>query len=378
MEPPDERADNDEQQQQVAEEEEEPDPEPGFYPEAIDPDDEAREMHRALVRIGLSPIAAQEFIMNGITSTEELRTLEIEDLNRLIKQIHRDNMNGLFIPYKAQQRIYVIRYWTNRQYILGRDYDATSITRQLAMDWIRHMKDEKEDKDVTKVTADLIKAPEVFKKDTKWCSWKESVQTYLNAQLGQVQIPLAYIIHENDEPIQDVAFTTVHEELVQGVVLIGAEFNSNNGKVYDFLQSLTLNGPAWPWINVYQRARDGRGAWKALIAYYEGDAMKTRTKQECYQAIAKANYQGQRRNYDFSTYVATHQQAHQDLLRLEEPIPENKKVPDFLAGITDLQCASIKLNILSNQLFMNDFLQAVYYIASAIDMIQKNAAPTFR
>jgi hypothetical protein len=56
------------------------------------------------------------------------------------------------------------------------------------------------------------------------------------------------------------------------------------------LQSLTLNGPAWAWINNYERIRDGRGAWKALIAYYEGDLMKTRTKQECYDAIAKAVY----------------------------------------------------------------------------------------
>jgi hypothetical protein len=106
--------------------------------------------------------------------------------------------------------------------------------------------------------------------------------------------------------------------------------------------------------------------------------MKTRTKQECFQAIAKANYQGPKRNYDFSTYVAAHQQAHQDLLRLEEPVPENKKVRDFLAGITDPQCASIKLSVLSNQLFMNNFLQAVNYIAGAIDMTPKNAAPTFR
>jgi hypothetical protein len=98
--------------------------------------------------------------------------------------------------------------------------------------------------------------------------------------------------------------------------------------------------------------------------------MKTHTKQECYQAFAKANYQGPRRNYDFSTYVAAHQQAHQDLLHLEEPIPENKKVWDFLAGITDPQCASIKLSVLSNQPFLNNFLQADNYIAGAIDMTQ--------
>ena len=93
--------------------------------ENVDDDDfHAHEMHEALRRLGLSPIAAQEFINNGITSTEELRTLDTEDLNRLIKQIHRDNMNGLFIPYKAQQRLHAIRYWAHRQYLLGRDYDA--------------------------------------------------------------------------------------------------------------------------------------------------------------------------------------------------------------------------------------------------------------
>jgi hypothetical protein len=192
------------------------------------------------------------------------------------------------------------------------------------------MRDEKEEKEIAKMTADRIKAPEAFKKETKWRPWKESVLTYLNAQLGQ-----AYIIRGQDHPIPGMIYTMMHEELVQGTAHHGTEFNANNGKVYDFLQSITLNGPAWPWINSFQCTRNGRGAWKALLAYYEGDAMQMRTKQECYQAITKANYQGPRRNNDFNTYVAVHQQAHQDMLQLNEPIPENKKVRDFLAGITD-------------------------------------------
>jgi hypothetical protein len=97
------------------------------------------------------------------------------------------------------------------------------------MAWIHHMKDEREEKEVTKNTADLIKVQETFKKDTKWHLWKESIQTYLNALLGQAQIPLAYIIHDNDEPTLGLEYTAVHEELVQGVVLLGAEFNANNG-----------------------------------------------------------------------------------------------------------------------------------------------------
>lgn len=66
-------------------------------------------------------------------------------------------------------------------------------------------------------------------------------------------------------------------------------------------------------------------------------------------------YQGNKRNFDFGTYVA----IHQDLVRLQEPIPMNKKVRDSLQGITNPQCGNIKLNILSNPTFMNNFSQAI-------------------
>jgi hypothetical protein len=59
---------------------------------------------------------------------------------------------------------------------------------------------------------------------------------------------LTYIIHEQDDPIPGFIFIMMYEELVQGTVLHGTEFNANNGKVYDFLQSLMLNGPAWSWV----------------------------------------------------------------------------------------------------------------------------------
>jgi len=70
--------------------------------------------------------------------------------------------------------------------------------------------------------------------------------------------------------------------------------------------------------------------------------------------------------------VAIYQQANQDLLHLLEPVPENKKVRDFLNGITDPQCSNIKLNVLGNPIYMNDFALMINYCATAIDMIKKN------
>jgi hypothetical protein len=39
--------------------------------------------------------------------------------------------------------------------------------------------------------------------------------------------------------------------------------------------------------------------------------------------------------FSFDQYVGRHQQAHNELLFLEEPVAEIKKVTDFLAGIRD-------------------------------------------
>jgi hypothetical protein len=53
-----------------------------------------------LIGLGLSELAANKFINSGVTSLNKLRTLMSEALDKLIKQIHRDNQGqGLFIPF---------------------------------------------------------------------------------------------------------------------------------------------------------------------------------------------------------------------------------------------------------------------------------------
>jgi hypothetical protein len=231
-------------------------------------------MQEALVRLGLSNIATFKFINNGVINTAKLCVLSQDDLDRLIKQIQRDNQGaGLFIPFMSQQYIHAVRFWANRMYILGAPHGADLVNEKMADQWSEIMKEEAE---AAKAPTDLLKLPEPFKKDAKWCAWKESITTYLNSKTGQASIPLAYIIREHDDPIPNLIYATVHGQLVSCAILHGTKYNRNNGIVYDLLQSLMLNGPAWAWINGYQSSRDGRRAQKALVTYYEGDSMSTK------------------------------------------------------------------------------------------------------
>ena len=61
-------------------------------------------LQAVLERLGLTAVAANEFINNGVIDAYSFRMLTTEDLNRLIKQIHRDNQGaGLLFPFMSQQ-----------------------------------------------------------------------------------------------------------------------------------------------------------------------------------------------------------------------------------------------------------------------------------
>jgi len=177
---------------------------------------QAQAFHQALMRLGLSAVAAQEFVNNGTTTLSKLRTLSADALDMLIKQITKQREQqganqgaAIFIPFFSQQYIRAIRFWANKMHILGVDYTIEQVTEILAEQWNEIMKTEQE---AAKVSTDIIKVPEDFKKDTKWRPWKESVMTYLHSKRGHETLPLAYIICEYDEPLPNVLYATTHDQ----------------------------------------------------------------------------------------------------------------------------------------------------------------------
>lgn len=108
--------------------------------------------------------------------------------------------------------------------------------------------------------------------------------------------------------------------------LAGNDFKHDNGIVFDFLKSWTINGPAYPWMKQFNATRNGRGSWLALLSYYEGNAARDRLKETAYASIANARYHGEKKHFSFDTYVNIHQEAYQDLCQNNAIIPVDKRV----------------------------------------------------
>jgi hypothetical protein len=194
---------------------------------------------------------------NGATDVHQLRNISTEALARLIKQIQHDNHGGagLTIPFMSQEYIQAMLCWINWQHSLGLPYDAETFNRPNAIFWREKMREQAEAEDVAK---DLVKAPEVFKKEMDWLPWSKTLIAYLRSQKRvNNTAPLAYVIREHNIPTPDMLFTNDIDEKIGRTMLAGLQYAADNATVYDLLKSLAGSGPLQPFIQPYEASRNG-------------------------------------------------------------------------------------------------------------------------
>ncbi|KAI2491468.1 Reverse transcriptase (RNA-dependent DNA polymerase) [Fragilaria crotonensis] len=122
------------------------------------------------------------------------------------------------------------------------------------------------------------------------------------------------------------------------------------------------------------------GQWTAEVLYLHcaGSVRKTSVKtrkNKAYASIASSNYRGIRKQFTFAQYVAIHQAAHNELEDCNEPIPETKKVSDFLAGISDSSLEAGITCVLSEDRYQDSFEATQQFLGTLVanQMIHRQA-----
>jgi hypothetical protein len=129
---------------------------------------------------------------------------------------------------------------------------------------------------------------------------------------------------------------------------------------------LVVDGPGWGFVKKYDKMKNGHGAVLALKAQAEGQSAKLTLKAKAYASFTSAIYKGPRRGYTFENYVSIHHDAHNELLDLDEPVPEAKKVTDFLKEIQATELSIGKLIILGDPKRLSDFEECQQYLGTLI------------
>lgn len=104
--------------------------------------------------------------------------------------------------------------------------------------------------------------------------------------------------------------------------------------------------------------------------HFDGPSNQIRLKAAAYAAIKRAEYKIAKK-FNFELYRQVHTQAHIDLERYGEPVPEAKKVKDFLDDITETSLQQVKYTIAGFTYLMENFHDAANYIANIINLNKK-------
>ena len=251
-----------------------------------------------------------------------------ENVREMGKRIYEEGY--VLFPILAIQKLVVLHYWRRNTVNSGQVANETDITNALIIEQseaYQVTRDAKKDK--TKSTEAVVK-PDKFMKADKWRSFHDSVRAYLQSQMGSSGIPFSYVIRENDLPTPGAVYVNNLEQRIANALLTGTAYMYDNHTVHGIILSLVLEGLGDGFTRQHDGTRDGRQAWKSLLAHYEGRLHLEKRKNDAYKSIDSLRYEGEKRVFDFKKYVTYHQNAHEDLRAAGEPMSETQKVSVFL------------------------------------------------
>lgn len=329
--------------------------------------------HAALVRCGFNADTAEEITNQGF-DLAVLPTIEETDVDAMIKNVRETRralgaeaegeVNFPFLPIK---RFKAMRFWaaellrTGRALVAG-SFAGPEIANAIIRRDLEKLRDDTKDDDTPK-------KPKMLDDLSKWETFWEEWKTFTGRIRGAAKCPITWIFREHDMVTQahhNAAYGDHDSRLIATTVFQGPWFELDNARVYEEFKSLVLKGPGWSFVKQYDRTKNGRSAVLALRRQCEGiSAVQTR-KAMAYAKIAAARFSGQKRNFTFDNYVEQHQDGHNTLADLDEPVPETKKVTDFLSGITDPRLNNSKDVILGDVAKLQDFEACQQYLKTLV------------
>ena len=160
-----------------------------------------------------------------------------------------------------------------------------SVTRAYATDLVdsysmyRQFKDEDADEEV------IIDLP-VLKGHENWVQYRDKFLSNLSNISGSNGTPLLYVVDNNPrvattryDPYTEIQTMTIDSWDVYNEQMIhfGPHYQRDNNKIWQLLKKSLLGTHPYHHIDHCSRRENGRQAWEALRAYYEGGDYVDRT-----------------------------------------------------------------------------------------------------
>ena len=295
--------------------------------------------------------------MDGVVSVDDLEDFTEDDLNQVAQNLRKpaglmvdpNNRNRRIpqTPYvfgaKSLKRLKVAAIAASYYKIISRELTPANMHYENCL------------VDFYEQWENLLKKGDTTEPDTPRITrtlpiikWTESFEEFLHQVLGVQSVPLSYVIREqsavNPAPpplANNRSYSDLHEsvagELIVRTSHLTSHYTSDNQKVFKYIEEATRETRYSSSIAPFSRAKDGRGAWKALMSQYVGRDkwQKELEKQEnfLHTRVWKGNS-----TFSLESFIMQHRTAHISMQRCAEHVPyqvpnERTRVMHLLNGI---------------------------------------------
>jgi hypothetical protein len=338
----------------------------------------------------------------GIDSIDELRNLDDTSVKALCQAMKKPggtipNPNagapgapavipnpGFNVSIRAEEKLKLAVYYARHQFRISRPVTPASITSI----GVRALKDLKiaEEDHVNPTDKPVIK-------DDNWPRTIDDMEEYLRNHLGQMKIPLAYIVRKEETVAPSATDPPANYSIAQDELIARAPhrdvagnhtelYNNDNHRVWTLLVELTRNHSCWTYIKGFARSRDGRSAFLKLREHYLGINNVNNMASKAEKTIAKLVYTKEGKRWNFEAYVSGHKEQHQILEQLETDygykcMDEGTKVTHLISGIQMDKLDTIKGQILGTPLLQRDFDGCVNLFKAFLQQVANDRGQTF-
>ena len=337
------------------------------------------EYDNALDRCGFNAATRNFVTTEGIAGAVGMSEIPLQEFDGMIKGwVRNPNLPAnVSFPYVGCHKFKGFKCWID--YRRSRDQptlaaDMVGFDGDIITDFSKRAAKLPTLKETDK--ADNVPAPDKLTKLDNFDLFEEGLQTYVGSHRSEeTGVPLSYLLRSHTEVTDEMLnaeYDSIDDDLIATTNISpdSEQYKRDTKRLFDLLKPLVVDGPGWTFCQSYKRNKEGRKAYLAIKAQAEGTAARHSKKAKAYAIIATASFTGQKGRTNLDTYIHQHQKAHNILKECDEPVPETKKVTDFLTGLTDPRLNTAKSVIHSDAAKLANFEQCQQYVKTIFNNIK--------
>jgi hypothetical protein len=197
----------------------------------------------------------------------------------------------------------------------------------------------------------------------------------LSQTFGVLREPLRYVVCPATPP---AVYSSEEEQRMYQFPLAGPGFQMDNMAVYRKLKAFLVDSPGWVWIEPHDMAENGRAAFLAWTAHYDGEGELSKRTALAKAKLKTVHYKSeQSMSFERCTEILSKcfQTLHKDP---DERYSDKRKVDKLLEAIqvTDPELTAAK--VLTESLHGNNFNTACAYFSQQVSRIHVSAQLEYR